>query len=72
MTRRELLVRASILGISATAIGGLASACGSRGTSSSVSNGGATPQYGGTYRYRSTTRRGHRRRHLPGEHGYTS
>ena len=51
MTRRELLVRASILGISATAIGGLVSACGSRGTSSSVSNGGATPQYGGTYNY---------------------
>ena len=57
MTRRELLVRASILGISATAIGGLVSACGSRGTSSSVSNGGATPQSAAPTTTRSTASR---------------
>ena len=48
MTRRELLARASILGLSATAIGGVLAACGSGRSSPSAS---VVSKYGGTYNY---------------------
>jgi peptide/nickel transport system substrate-binding protein len=49
MTRRQVLVRASIMGLSATAVGSLLAACGSSGTSSSASpTAGGTPKAGGT------------------------
>ena len=43
MTRRQLLVRASIFGFSATAIGGLLAACGSSGSSSSAASASSAP-----------------------------
>lgn len=53
MTRRELIVRASVLGLSATAVGSLLAACGSS-TSSTTSPGAsaaaAVPKAGGTMR----------------------
>ena len=52
MTRRQLLVRASIFGFSASAIGGLLAACGSSGSSSSTSTASSAPapKTGGTLR----------------------
>jgi peptide/nickel transport system substrate-binding protein len=52
MTRRQLLVRASIFGFSASAIGGLLAACGSSGSSSSTATAGSapSPKAGGTVR----------------------
>ena len=54
MTRRQLLLRASVLGFSATAIGGLLAACGSPSSQSGATSTSAStsaPQYGGTYNY---------------------
>ena len=54
MTRRQLLVRASMLGFSAVAIGGLLAACGSVSNQSGTTSSAASvpaPQYGGTYNY---------------------
>ncbi|MGO8683640.1 MAG: ABC transporter substrate-binding protein, partial [Thermoleophilia bacterium] len=51
MTRRQLLVRASALGLSATALGSLVAACGSStSTATSSSAAGTTPTNGGTLR----------------------
>ena len=48
MTRRQLLVRASVLGLSATFAGSFLAACGSAGSSSAGSSIGTTPVKGGT------------------------
>jgi peptide/nickel transport system substrate-binding protein len=52
MTRRQLLVRASIFGFSATAIGSLLAACGSSSSSSSAASASSAPapKTGGTLR----------------------
>ena len=52
MTRRELLVRASTVGLSATAIGGALAACGGRSAAIAGAGGSSgAPKYGGTYNY---------------------
>ena len=50
MTRRELLMRAAVVGLSATAVGQILAACGGASTSSTSSGAttGATPKKGGT------------------------
>jgi peptide/nickel transport system substrate-binding protein len=49
MTRRQLLVRASVFGLSVSAIGSLLAACGSSGaTSTATQSASATPKVGGT------------------------
>ena len=50
MTRRQLMVRASVFGLSATAIGSLLAACGSSTPSTSASASAAAPKTGGTMR----------------------
>jgi len=52
LTRRELIVRASVMGLSATAIGSLLAACGSSGTTATTSpSASAVPaKTGGTLR----------------------
>ena len=50
MTRRQLMVRASVFGLSATAIGSLLAACGSSSPSTSASASAAAPKTGGTMR----------------------
>ena len=53
MTRRELLVRGTVLGLSLTTIGSLLSACGgssSESTASASASASATPKAGGTLR----------------------
>ena len=50
MTRRELIVRASALGLSAAGFAGLLSAC-ERAQSLALGNGAAPRPYGGTYNY---------------------
>jgi peptide/nickel transport system substrate-binding protein len=47
MTRRELIVRATVLGLSATTIGAILAACGAGGTSTPAA---AKPRQGGTLR----------------------
>jgi peptide/nickel transport system substrate-binding protein len=48
MTRRQLLVRASVIGLSATAIGRLLAACGGTTTTTASSPAAASPKAGGT------------------------
>ena len=48
MTRRQLLVRASVVGLSATLVGQVLAACGSSSPSSSTSPSSAAPKAGGT------------------------
>jgi peptide/nickel transport system substrate-binding protein len=51
MTRRQLIVRASVIGLSATAVGRLLAACGGGGTTTSTSPVvSASPKVGGTMR----------------------
>jgi ABC-type transport system substrate-binding protein len=48
MTRRQLLVRASVLGLSASAVGSLLAACGSSTSPSAIATASNTPKAGGT------------------------
>ena len=48
MTRRQLLVRASVMGLSATAMGRLLVACGGSSSPSASASTGGTPKAGGT------------------------
>lgn len=48
MTRRQLLVRASVIGLSATAIGRLLAACGGSTTTTASSPAAVSPKAGGT------------------------
>jgi peptide/nickel transport system substrate-binding protein len=50
LTRRDVLRRAGILGISAAAVGPLLAACGSSSSTSSSSGSGGSPKRGGTFR----------------------
>ncbi len=50
MTRRQLLVRGSVLGLSATALGSLLSACGSESVTTSSASPSMAPTMGGTLR----------------------
>jgi peptide/nickel transport system substrate-binding protein len=50
MTRRELLVRASVVGLSASSVGALLAACGSSSPSPAASTASAAPKAGGTMR----------------------
>ena len=48
MTRRELLKRAAVVGLSATLVGQVLAACGSASPSTSTATASATPKKGGT------------------------
>lgn len=50
LTRRDVLRRAGILGISAAAVGPLLAACGPSSSTSSASGSGGSPKRGGTFR----------------------
>ena len=48
MTRRELLMRAGVVGLSATLVGQVLAACGSSSPSATSTTAGSTPKKGGT------------------------